>query len=54
MKLAHAGAVALPDRRAWWILGCGPGSDRVGEFGERCGDPSSGWDVDSEFVVSAA
>jgi hypothetical protein len=32
----------------------GPRSDRLGEFGERGGDPGSGRGVDGEFVVSAA
>jgi hypothetical protein len=32
----------------------GHGSDCLGEFGERCGDPQSGEGVDSEFVVAAA
>ena len=31
-------------------LGLWPGSDRAGEFGERRGNPQSGWDVESEFV----
>jgi hypothetical protein len=35
-------------------LGCRPGSDRVGECGERSGDPSSGSNVGGEFVVAAA
>jgi hypothetical protein len=29
-------------------------SDRLGEFGERCCDPQSGWGVDGEFVVATA
>jgi hypothetical protein len=32
----------------------GPRSDRLGELGERCGDPLGGWGVDGEFVVAAA
>jgi hypothetical protein len=32
----------------------GTGSDRLGEVGERRGDPQYGWDVDTEFVVAAA
>jgi hypothetical protein len=30
------------------------GSDRVGEFGERGGDPQGRWCVESEFVVAAS
>jgi hypothetical protein len=32
----------------------GPRSDRLGEFGERSGDPRSGRGVDGEFVVAAS
>jgi hypothetical protein len=31
-----------------------PRSDRLGEFGERGGDPQGRWCVESEFVVAAA
>ena len=32
----------------------GPGSDRLGEFGECAGDPQGGWGVESEFVVATS
>jgi hypothetical protein len=32
----------------------GSKSDRLGEFGERSGDPQGGWGVGSEFVVAAS
>ena len=37
-------------------LNRGPGlrSDRLGEFGERCGDPQGGRCVQSEFVVTVS
>jgi hypothetical protein len=47
-----SGAVALSDQRTCGTP-AGPRSDRLGEFGERCGHPLGRWDVESEFVVAA-
>jgi hypothetical protein len=39
------------DGRVELVLG--PRSDRLGEFGERGGDPQHGRGVDGEFVMAA-
>jgi hypothetical protein len=51
------GAVLAPlrcgiDGRVELVLG--RRSDRLGEFGERGGDPQGRWGVDGKFVVAAA